>query len=498
MASLNQSKRKVALLWLTGLGCLAILCFSVWWRFDGVSVDAVVRETVGQRLLDHWRDGRQALVGSVWWAPLPTLLRMPFAYLFGGNFPGLPSLIVSASFGAALLLLLNHILRIQQVGKIRFLLIATLAFQPLFLRHCLDGSSDTTVAFLVLLFAYSLELWIRARKLRALVVLGVGGSFLVLSSMPMALWLMLALAVLALLPPLPGVALPEKKAVALLILWPILYAVGLWVLSNWLILGDGFYFVRSLFFEKDAADGTGALLHIARRADYWPAACAVLLLAVAIIKRDRRATAVSLVCLAPVAVAAALMLAGHLSNLAPILFVLLPLAIFAMASMAGISASSLWLRRLWLAAALALCALTLFQYRPGADALGNIMSRAVTAEVRGRDEALLSLIRGAVVKNSTKAKVFVCGYDSYVLLGSRPDQLFMPAMDFNFYQAVEDYPGYQLYLLVHRPKGDSAFDSIHWTYPRLFSRGHRNLIYYEDWGEWRLFELVQAPRKEGI
>ena len=492
MAVLNAPVHKTALRGLAWLGIVVLLGFFAWLRLDGVSMEAMVRESVGQRLLDHCTDGRQALVGSVWWAPLPTLLRMPFTYLLGTTFPGLPSMFVSVFFGAALLWLLNHVLRQWQAGGIRFLLIAMLACQPLFVRQCFDGSSTTTNAFLTLLLTYNLALWIIARKLRALVVLGVGGSCLFLSSMPMALWLLFALGVLALMPPVPGATLPEKKAVGLLILWPILYAIGLWALTNWLILGDGFYFVRLL--SPGGAAATDDMRALRHAACYWPAACMLLLLTVAIIRRDPRGVAIGLISLGPAVVAAALTLTGYLGDPMPVLFTLLPLAILALGYLYRISSPSAARRRGWVLAALTVCALTLAQYRPGAGAFQRIVVPA--ADAGARRDYLLSQIRHAIMQNSTKAKVFVCGYDSYSLLGSAADPLFLPALDFNFYQAVADYPGYRLYLLVHHPVDGSAYDSIHWKYPHLFSRGHRNLLYYKDWGDWRLFELVQAPRKE--
>lgn len=500
MAFLNAPVYKAVIRGLVWLGVIALLCFFVWWRLDGAAAEAMVRESIGQRLLDHCKDGRQALVGSVWWAPLPTLLRMPFIYLLGTAFPGLPSLFVSVFFGAALLGLLNHILRQWQVGGIRFLLIAILAFQPLFIGQCIGGSSNTTIAFLALLIAYNMELWMSERKLRALVVLGVGGSLLFLSSMPMALWLLFALGLLALMSPVPGATLPEKKAVALLILWPIFYAIGLWTLTNWLILGDGFYFVRSLSPGGAAAPGDlRALRHLVRNAaDCWPAACMALLLGVAFLRRDLRGVTIGLIGFGPAAVAAALAFSGYLWDPAPVLFTLLPLGIFAMGYLHRIRSPAPGRRRVWLPAVLVMCALTLAQYRPGSGALQRIMVRDANAKARARNDFLLSHIRRAVTINSTMVKVFVCGYDSYSLLGGHADTLFLPALDFNFYQAVADYPGFQLYLLVRQPVGDSAFDSIHWTYPHLFSRGHRNLLYYEDWGDWRLFELVQAPRKKGV
>jgi hypothetical protein len=100
-----------------------------------------------------------------------------------------------------------------------------------------------------------------------------------------------------------------------------------------------------------------------------------------------------------------------------------------------------------------------------------------------------------VLKRSRYVKVFVCGYESFPLLGARSGRIFEHALDFNFYKAAQDYRGHALFLLVQRPVGRSAMDSIHWKYGDFFVRGASSTLYYGDWGAWRLFEIVQAPRE---
>jgi hypothetical protein len=422
---------------------------------------------------------------------------MPFIYVLGATCPGLPSLIVSACFGAALLCLLNQILRHWQLGGVRFLLIGAMALQPLFLRHCIDGSSHTTIAFLTLVSAYGIVLWITERKLRALVLIGIGGSLLFLSSLAMAAWLILALGVLALTPPAEVPAPSEKGAVGLLVLWPILYGIGLWALANWLILGDGFYLFRSLaHVGADSVAGETARRELARQAVYgWPAAGMVLLFGAAVRKRDAGGVSLALIGLSPLVVAVFLATLGYLWDPLPVLLNLLPLAVLALGYLYRLQSPALPSQRAWRYGALAFCAFMLVWYRPGAGGLAHITDSGVD-ELRAQDNVWLAQIRREVQATAPKVKVFVCGYDSFRLLGSRSDPVFQTALDFNFYQSVKDYRGYQMYLLIHQPVGASAFESIHWKYPLLFSRGHRNLLYYKDWGDWRLFELVQAPRKE--
>ena len=90
--------------------------------------------------------------------------------------------------------------------------------------------------------------------------------------------------------------------------------------------------------------------------------------------------------------------------------------------------------------------------------------------------------------------MFVCGYGSFLLLGQDGGDVFLHALDFNFNKAKADYPGHVLFVLIHRPEGRYAADSIHWRFRDVFALGQRGTLYDGDWGDWRLFEIIQAPR----
>jgi hypothetical protein len=122
-----------------------------------------------------------------------------------------------------------------------------LAISPFFLNKCVNGSSGTTIIFLSMLTAYGLIQWSIARKLRALIYFGMGSALLVLTNFEMAAWLaiavLLAIADIALCP----FKRKQKEAALILCMLPLAYTISLWILMNWLIMGDGFYFLRSLF-----------------------------------------------------------------------------------------------------------------------------------------------------------------------------------------------------------------------------------------------------------
>jgi hypothetical protein len=119
------------------------------------------------------------------------------------------------------------------------------------------------------------------------------------------------------------------------------------------------------------------------------------------------------------------------------------------------------------------------------------LERESAVEMRNK---WLPRIEHEIKSRSKYARVFVSGYESFVLIGPSHGGIFLPVLDFNFNKAKDDYRGQDLFLLIHRPVGRDAMDSIHWKYPNLFFHGTRSTLFDSDWGGWRLFEIVQAPR----
>jgi hypothetical protein len=459
---------------------------------DAVSGDAVVMEAVCRQLLDNTTVGRQGLVSSVWWPPLPVLLRLPLAALpLAGTDIPIASLLVGAAFGVAVLVLLEGILRSWSVGGVRFLLVAALALHPAFLRVCVDGSSVTSALFLVLLSAYGLVQWAGSKQARFLVYYGLGTSLLVLTEAATAPWLLL-LAVLLVLEQLVERS-PRARMEAVLVLGflPALYTAGLWVLMNWLIMGDGIYFLRSAW-QSPAIRIPGPPLRTDRAGGPVLLCLAALLLAA--VRRDRRGGYLSLVAMAPAALAPALAARGVPWGADLLVLLLFPLSVLAVgytvSLVSRVSGRVGWL--LWLLPA----AITVSAWLgPGAGrTAGQAQGRygRILAD-RGR---WLSRIEHQVTSRTPYAKVFVCGYEGFKLLGTRHSEVFTHSLDFNFEQARKDYYGHDLFVLVHRPVDRGGMDSVHWQYEQIYELGHRYTLYDGTWGNWRLFEIIQAPRRQ--
>ena len=202
------------------------------------------------------------------------------------SFPA-ASLLVSALFAAACLLLLEGILRKWGVGRSRYLMTAAMLAHPRFLESCFDGSSVTTVIFLVTLTAFSLVQWTEERKMRHLIYFGLGNGFLAAMNFEMLAWLaaVLVLFVADLLP--AKLERRQKEAAIILVLIPPLYTVGLWMLMNRLIMGDALYFLKSLYAAWDRREFFETAQAAVSLNDWLATAVCALVIVLAVFQRRR-------------------------------------------------------------------------------------------------------------------------------------------------------------------------------------------------------------------
>jgi hypothetical protein len=475
---------------LAALGAGAFLAMALL-RPDLTASEARVTEGACRAFLAGTTEGRQALVNSVWYPPLTFLLRLPLVAVLPKTGVPYASLIVSATSGAAVLFLLQRMLKECGFGWFRWLAIGGLAASGTFLKSCADGSSTLAVAFLAALTARGLTQWAARRQVRFLVYLGMGAALLAGASFDLLPWLGLVAWLLLVDTLFAPFRSAQREGVVILGLLPSAYVAGLWMLANWLVMGDGLYAFRSLL--AGAQEG-GALASPAvelTRADYAAAGVAATALGLALPRADR-AGAFAGAMGASVAVAA-LWLAGRglLWSAAPLL-VCLPLVATVSLAHLGTARGMGTFGRFVLA--LTPAALTGYALYLGVGGLPSEPTGAAAyAGARGGDS--VRAIEAYVRDHARYPKVFVCGHEGFDLLWNRRGDVFVHALDFDFAQSKKDYAGHDLFLLVRRPRGRAAMDSVHRKYPEVFALGADTALYAGTWGDWRLFELVVAPRR---
>jgi hypothetical protein len=471
-----------------------------------VSGVALIYEAICRELMNSSVEGRQALIGSVWWPPLPALLRIPFvAFPVAGVRP-FASLAVSALLGAGALYVFERALRDCKLGWARFPMVLALAANPFFIDASGNGTSQTTVIFFALLVAHSLLQWIMFRKLRFLAHLGVGSALLLVSSCEMSMWV----AVVFLLLLTDMISSNENRedldAVLILTLLPTVYIFALWILSNWLVMGDALYFTHSfvpLFRNSVAHCGTATRISSAHYLTSWTA---VVALVVSIARKNRDGIFIGILGIVPMLLGLFLASRGVLRPSSPILYCLYPLTILAVVYSAEKQGPDLHLPETGLApliwpyllslVPIVLTAIMILMPNPWGAVSKE--SEEEVANVSENHSELLAAVGRDVRMRSPHSKIYICGYDSLIMVGPDTNSLFLRSLDLNFNKAKSDYPGYALYVLIHRPEGRSAMESIHWKYDGIYDLGAPGILYDSDYGDWRLFEIIQPDGSDRI
>lgn len=459
----------------------ALLAFArmhdVSWE-SGPQVAGICRE-----LIAGTTEGRQALFGSCWVAPLPVLFYLPFAWLLPEPAAGW-----AAFFLAWLFLFWTVREAVKAAGHsgwcIVFAQAAIAAMMAASGRAQALQVSTALTAGLLLLAAAALADWAAYRRLRDVVVAGTSGAVLALCGFAVFGPAALAAGLV------PVVACGHAETRARVRAWamlgglPFFYALGVWMLMNRLVLGNPLYFLRSL----------GHLVPQSLLFLFALVSTALVFVPALVMTwvRDARekkpgagpvAAVALLISFAGVTVACALVL--ELFGLGWDTLTLRACAlVLLIATLARLQQP---LVRLAVSLALFVAAST-FWFNGGARA-------APAPEDR---EALCREVETYVNEQTPYGRVFVLGYAGLDLLRGYAGGRLMANLDFHVGGLRRAYKGQNLYVLVPEPKGAVRAESIFWKQPDIYELGGDRLLYAESFGTWRLFEVVTAPTQEQL
>ncbi|HRU04591.1 MAG TPA: hypothetical protein P5137_02310 [Candidatus Brocadiia bacterium] len=406
------------------------------------SYEAIVRAGVGKDLLAGLPRGRQGLVGSLKWAPLPTLLALPLMgvpALAEGRFP----MAVAASIGSALVcvFLSRWWARYGMRETIRAPIAFALFLSPPMLRPILEGSSETLFAFFAISALANLIHWWESQDLRGLAytALSTAGATYVHYQGALLILFALALFSVHLVSSRKRESYIEGALITLLL--PGAYLVVLWFAANWLLMGDAFFFIRAIVHA--AADGSLGLLLV--QSQPWSA------------------------CLAPA-------LLGVLG--------------WGLCRLAG--------RRRTLWTGLPVLAGCLLLWTGGVSAMWPAAPDPATAELR-------ATVLPALVSSHFKDKIIVSGYRGYLLRRTALERCGALVHELNLYpdRIFQQTRGRRLYILVPNPRSpdpacptDAAWEDATLALPGVFDHGARGLIFERAWTNWALYRVVRLDTPE--
>ncbi len=438
--------------------------------------------------------GRQALVGSAWHAPLPLLFQSPFA-----KAPTLYLFLLALLVG---LVTFRHLRRVaawmkgnreQGTGNRKWgtgngergtgkYLLSTIYYLLSTICAVAVGAAVivTAAPTATALFALSvLKLldWARERRLRDWVWFSFLMAGLLLCGLPYIGWVVAMLLVAPFLIVADKRTRPRVGGLMFLCLAPVVYAAGCWILLSYLILDDPFFAWR---FIGDLRFGP------LPRAAVWTAAGAAAIAAVAAAVHkivDSRYWIVDSRCeengkeeRGQEAQKAREPAAAKPQKLLSTIYYLLsticaPSQIAAAAAVAA--AAAIWFGAL------------------AAAALDWSLPWGAPANIAPPD-------RDAVarhVKDVTPwGRVFICGYAGLGEHCSDPadDAMFEPCLDLHIGVLREAYTRQKLYLLVPKPEHENALEPCEWRYGGIYDNGAQRLLFDQDFGSWRLYEIVSA------
>jgi len=436
-----------------------------------------------RELIAGTTEGRQALFGSCWSAPLPVLFYLPFAWLLPEPAAGW-----AAFFCAWLFVFWAVREAVKSTGQSgwRIVLAQAAIAAMMAVSGCPQALRAATAltAGLSLLAAAGLADWAAYRRLRDVVSTGSAGALLLLCGFPA--FGPAALAVAALPLAACGHRETRSRAQAWLLLGglPPVYAFGVWMLLNRLVLGDPLFFVRSLGHLVPDAGLFLAALALPALA-LLPALLAVWILDGRSEKPGAGAAGASamLVALAVAWLATDAVLVSYRIGWCGVTLRVCALSVL----MIALARLKQPLYRLALSFGLFVW-MSVFWFREAAPD-----ERSET----GRGD-LCREVESYVNARTPYGRVFVLGYAGLDLLrGCRSERL-VANLDLHVGSLRRAYKGQNLYVLVPEPVGATRAESVFWRYPDIYTRGSERLLFARAFGNWHLFEVVTAPTQEQL
>jgi hypothetical protein len=237
-------------LWLVGVISFVIFIANAYYlvfRLNIFLTDSMARTRSAWQVFFS-SEPKLANIGFVW-APLPTILQLPLVLIPQLRVNGFSGNLVTALCGTGSVLVFLLFLRQAKLPRVlNYLLLLVYILNPMILFYSANGMSEMVLELFVMLTAYCYLRWNQTHNWIYLSVCGVTTSLAFLSRYD-ASFVAIAITIFIGIEAITNIRKNYAYAESAVLLYvsPVAYVVFLWVLLNWLIMGDPLYFARSAY-----------------------------------------------------------------------------------------------------------------------------------------------------------------------------------------------------------------------------------------------------------
>jgi hypothetical protein len=496
-----------------------------------ISQELSIRSGIAYDLLNGSERGREALICSVWWAPLPTLLQLIF-----GVFPaliesGIAGIILSAIGGALMLMFLfKSLIYFKLWRPAIYATILLVAFNPWMLFHSATGASGALMLGVLAGALWCLIMWYYNGKLSHLIGLSILSSLLPLIK-HQAILLSIIVLVAAICTSMRGTKqkINRLEGTFFLSLSPTVYSVGLWFLFNWLVMGDFVYFLRGVYIspvsQEAAASSITSLYQNGSLgwaspffiqfyiAPFLPAA--LVLLGFGLFRRREIMPLFLVIMLSVFPLYHIFMISrGQSFGISDDLIASLLIAVLCGAYFfKEMSRDNDRVRTPSILLAFLVLTGTIASYMFSSVGVSEMPLQAslrfpfVAINDPSKEE---SEIRQFILRKEDDSRIAMagfCGYNFIRKSNGKEDE-FIHMINLNLPLTLDRTNGKTLYFIVPKPAGAAAFDSINLNLPTLYYRGETTIgssevqahfmLENKDFPNWRIFTIVRPQQNENI
>lgn len=494
---------------------------------EHLSDELNIRSGIAYDLLKGEERGREGLICSVWWAPLPTLLQLVF-----GLFPsliksGIAGVIISSAGGAMFFFFLYKSLVYLGIKSIYSYLICIFAgLNPWILFFSTTGASEAILLGIFTGALWGFLTWHFEQRLSGLITMSLLASLLPLIKHQT---IFLAIGIL-----LAGVTtavwgknnkLHRAEGTIFLAVFPIFYTTGLWFLFNWLVMGDFLYFIKGIYLNPVQARMFVPewATEIARMYEPWVIQfyimplipIAVIVMFVSFFQKQGLLTLKYLLMLAILPVYHILMNSRHQSfNLTGDMAIAIPVSILILGMFVKglLKSSNSAVKPISFLVTILVLLGTIFSYGFIATGglkmpLSNSPEFPFVTMLKGTQEELK--IKEFIMNKEEDSKIAIVGFSGYSFIkNSNGGDEFVHTINLDMRKTLRNTRGKTLYFIVPKPLGTAAFDSINLNLPGLYYTGETSfsgsdikahfMLESKDFDNWRIFTIVRPGQNETI